>query len=188
MITEAQLESRVREIFPGWFEKDRDATANSSLITEWVEARAGAPERTILDIWTLPAGRILFSATENEYECGLHLLDMGQRRLRVLLYVGEGHSDSSVVRQRVLDAAIEWMQGLRSENLEEIDKGVLGWLGEMAYRMTPTQLAIVETVALNLPSSDWGDYTNPSRQPDEYLSQVLSELGFSDDYISEHLG
>jgi hypothetical protein len=58
----------------------------------------------------------------------------------------------------------------------------------MAYRMTPTQLAIVETVALNLPSSDWGDYTNPSRQPDEYLSQVLSELGFSDDYISEHLG
>lgn len=188
MITEAQLESQVREIFPDWFGKDRDTKAASSLMTEWVEARAGTPERTILDIWTLPAGRILFSATENEYECGLHLLDVGQRRLRVLLYVGEGRPDSSVVRQRVLDAVIGWMQGLRSENLEAIDKGVLGWLGEMAYRMTPTQLAIVETVALSLPSSDWGDYTDPIRHADDYLSQVLSDLGFSDDYISEHLG
>jgi hypothetical protein len=177
--TEAQLRQRIRAINPQWFTHS---------------GPKGESVRDLLDIWPLPGGRVLFSSATVAASgyVDLYVLDppklhdkdsSGYERIKCVGSV-EGHGD---LRKGAVAYAIDWMQGLRDGALRHYDKDVLGWLGEMAYRMTPVQLTIVQTVALNLPQWAWGDFDNPNDVAGKRLAEVLSALGFSDDYIGMHL-
>lgn len=181
--TETKLRQRIRAVNPGWFTHS---------------GPRGESVRDLLDIWPLPHGRVLFSsasAAASDY-IDLYVLDprdqhpgdgSGREQIKCIGSVESSHGASARHRASVA-FAVEWMQGLREEKLRDYDESVLGWLGEMAYRMTGPQLEIVERVALDLPPEWWGTHDNPDQRAGEYLCGVLSALGFSAKYMSAHLG
>jgi len=144
--------------------------------------------RQLADAWPLPCDRTLFSAIEldhaepDEYTVvGLYVLDRVRQRVK------SSWSVAAVDGRAVATArAAEWMQGLRAEDLSEYDTDMIEWLGEIAYRMTPDQLTEFSKQYFAIPSDAWGTHDNPDLSPVDRLGEVLSSMGFSDDYLGMH--
>jgi hypothetical protein len=172
VFTESELHHAVRRIQPRFF-----------------GSADGRDDRFITDIWTLPAGRVLFACAERSPSVvdpalivqGLYVLDHITDRLRSI------DKFTALSREVAVAKAIEWMQGLRVENLRDYDQSVLGWLGEMAFRMRPEDLAAFQERYLAVPFDAWGSPDNPDPSPGEALDAYLSELGYSDEFLSLHL-
>lgn len=172
MFTESELHHKVRRIQPGFF-----GPADSR------------DDRFITDIWTLPADRILFACAERSTGVadpavivqGLYVLDNLNGRVKAI------DTLTAVSREAAVARAIAWMQGLRVENLSGYDQNVLDWLGEMAFRMRPEDLAAFQEHYLAVPFDAWGSHDNPDPAPGEALDAYLSDLGYSDEYLALHL-
>lgn len=172
MFTESELHHAVRRIQPRFF-----------------GPADGRDERFITDIWTLPAGRVLFACAERAPSVtdpavivqGLYVLDHITDRVKAV------DTLTAVSREAAVAKAIAWMQGLRVENLQGYDQSVLDWLGEMAFRMRPEDLAAFQERYLAVPMDAWGSPDNPDPAPGEALDAYLSDLGFSDEFLALHL-
>lgn len=176
MITESELSYRIRTIRPSFFGGGADASV-----------------KHIIDMWRLPNKRVLFTRedrhemtegvvrTPNYY---LFVVSLARDGL-VPTQVGDtaGYKDD----EQATVAAIEWMQGLRADDLSGYDAEMITWLGEMAYRMSPDQLAAFTEQYFSVPYGAWGQRDNPNSAPGVHLASVLSDMGFTDDFLDMHL-
>lgn len=170
MITDEWLSNEITKIKPGFFD------------------HKGAVEHEYLvHAWSLPAGRVLFACIEHwRYHAEtrtirLHVLDQARGQLKT---VGTVTGVNSAELARV--CAIEWMQGLRADDLSGFDQSMLDYLGELAWRMSPDQLRAFEGAYFTYNTEDWGTVENPNPVPDERLGELLESQGFSDTYLSMH--
>lgn len=171
MITENGLRQMVQQVKPEFF------------------AAGGAVEHTdIVHLWPLPAGRILFACRErwlyhdSASTIRLHVLDQVRGQLHTI-----GNAAGFDSAELAVLTAIEWMQGLRSEDLTPFDKHMIEWLGEMAYRMTPKHLEQFQHEYFEIPPDAWGTHENPNDAPAERLADLLAFMGYGDEAITEHL-
>lgn len=144
--------------------------------------------------WHLPADRILFATEQRQIHTDtgdaidtgdaavyLYVLDPHTKRVRTAgSFTGYPDLDAAIV------GAIEWMQGLRNEDLTDIDPALFVWLGEMTWRLTPDQLQTIEDQYRALPPQTW-DRIASGADPDPHLVQLLRDMGFSDTYLAAHL-
>lgn len=173
MITESELFYQVRQVQPRFF--GRGDTVDHTFITY---------------IWPLPDERVLFACAERDQRDGhrseiiafaLHVLDQRRGRLkRVAHLAGDNGSELAVT------TAIWWMQGLRFEDLSSIDHGLLDYLGEIAWRMSPEQLAAFGEAYFAIPADAWGTHENPDPGPGEQLWELLLSMGFNEDFLHAH--
>lgn len=153
----------------------------------------GRISRQITATWPLPAGRILFalqavnqSSYSDETPVGTHYLFVLDQVRASVRQVGDtagyGEDDEAVTL-----AAVEWMQGLRNEDLEPFDKHMIDWLGEMAYRMRPEHLEQFQGQYFAIPPDAWGTHENPDDSAAEQLADLIAAMGYSEHAIDEHL-
>lgn len=143
-------------------------------------------ERHLADVWPLPADRILFSCIEHapgepDPMVSLHVLDGARQRIKRVAAVA-----AAEVRSVAIATATAWMQGLRAEDLSSYDADMIDWLGEMAHRLSLGQLDDFSKEYFAIPPDAWGTHDNPDPAPVEHLGEVLSSMGFSDDYLGMH--
>lgn len=169
MITENGLRQMVQQVKPEFFE-------------------AGAVEHTeFVHLWPLPAGRLLFACTErwlyhdSASTIRLHVLDQVRGKLHTI-----GNAAGFDSAELAVLTAIEWMQGLRADDLSGFDQSMLDYLGELAWRMSPDQLQAFEREYFTYNTEDWGSVEDPNPVPDERLGDLLESQGFSDTYIDMH--
>jgi len=175
VINETELASRIKARRPSFFGSPRHGIARSG----------------ITEVWRLPAGRALFIREDHRVPgephapFTVHYLFNVDLDLVVPTQVADRIGYDGAEAATI--AAIEWMQGLRSEDLKLFDKHMLHWLGEMAYRMPPEHLETFQGEYFAIPPDEWGTHENPDDRPGERLTDLLISMGYSDEYLALHL-